>query len=532
MEQSSDCGNVGEAGSVSWASPTTARGLSTEWRRHDRTTRVFRLVSRSDGDRRSDEGAWATSPLHHEASVPADQAGSNRHQGDEKPSLLDVFPFVAHHLDASGRIEEVDAAATEARTVLDSSAEVRLIPRLQQILIDENQPIGVGVPCLLGSTSDALSGVHLEERSRNCLRQAGLHTWGDVAEMRPSQLGLDPQCRCHHDQRHPEGGASSGRSRLHKVGTEHQGPRIVLSDRNGLAKYFLARSASHTCSTAFRPGRERSPRAARPPAWSGEAIKSDPERLLALIGSSPDAAHLPPDVADARTRLDDGIRVLAGHLGSQGVDLDGLVRQLFDSFGPGERLAFEQRVLNDDPPTLDMIGEELGVTGSRVCQLQSKAEEKCTMALGDDAFALLSWRAHEVRSSLGAVAPVDHPLTASVLETAMRGSSAPRSRLRALLLHLAGPYRTQDGWLVNEAGGRPQHEELEKLVTPDAPLPWELAAEWMTERGIREDFHGPWIEGAKRLRRADQLLVSWPHNLAGRCVTLLTVLAGPPPPMS
>jgi RNA polymerase sigma-32 factor len=52
-----------------------------------------------------------------------------------------------------------------------------------------------------------------------------------------------------------------------------------------------------------------------------------------------------------------------------------------------ERLIVRERLMNDDPPTLQALGEILGVSKERVRQLEERARIKLRSCLGEFAHA-------------------------------------------------------------------------------------------------------------------------------------------------
>src|SRR5690606_36896135 len=96
--------------------------------------------------------------------------------------------------------------------------------------------------------------------------------------------------------------------------------------------------------------------------------------------------------------------------------------------------------LDDDKPTLEEIGERHGVTRERIRQVQVKVEERINVVRTSPVYRPLASAGERLRERMGTAVPLD----------AVRADFAkfPPDHVDALILHLAGPYRITDDWVV------------------------------------------------------------------------------------
>ena len=172
----------------------------------------------------------------------------------------------------------------------------------------------------------------------------------------------------------------------------------------------------------------------RKPLTLGEVIQLESE-------------DLPPDVAGAVRRICD---CTFAHTSDSPTAHDA-VEQLLAELDERQRTTLERRLWSDDPDTLDTIAAPWGITRERVRQIEGAAKKKFSQALQDGAGRLAAWFAHRICQSLGPYIPLD--LARAKLSALGIDLSSEDGRV---LLHIAGPFRTVDGWMENLALGGAQ----------------------------------------------------------------------------
>ena len=208
------------------------------------------------------------------------------------------------------------------------------------------------------------------------------------------------------------------------------------------------------------------------------------------------------------------------------VTLDDLVERLFANMGERQRTIYSRRVI--DGATLAEVGAELGVTRERIRQLHLKAESRIETLLRGDEFRPLHWRAADLRSSLGTMAPVSSDHTRRAVERSLRGAGAHAAELlRPIILRLAGPYSERGGWITLEQVDTPAPTDIENLADEFGVLPLDDAYEWLSAHSVRPEFHDAWLEDSGRFRRADNELMVWSGSVVDKSVALVAALGEP-----
>ena len=208
------------------------------------------------------------------------------------------------------------------------------------------------------------------------------------------------------------------------------------------------------------------------------------------------------------------------------VTLDELAERLFANMDERRLTIHRRRVV--DGATLAVVGGELGVTRERIRQLQVKTERQIETSLKRDQFRLLHWRAANLRSSLGTMAPVASDHTRLAMERSLRGAGPHAAELLwPLIFRLAGPFRERDGWMTLEQADMPDPADIEAMADEFGVLPLADAYDWLTAHGVRPEFHDAWLEHAGRFRRSGDHLMIWSGNLGDKAVAVLASLNEP-----
>ena len=171
------------------------------------------------------------------------------------------------------------------------------------------------------------------------------------------------------------------------------------------------------------------------------------------------------------------------------------------------------------PETLGGLGEELGVTRERVRQVEKRMKEQIEARRSTDARCRhIEHVAARVRRRLGSIAS-DETMTAA-LRDAVSDAVADFKLRRAVLVSLAGPYRTCDGFWQRGSPVEDARAALSARV--DEPL---------TDEDISEIFDGLSISNEVRLlviaalplHPFDGRLLVWTGSLADKAHRLLRV---------
>ncbi len=253
-------------------------------------------------------------------------------------------------------------------------------------------------------------------------------------------------------------------------------------------------------------------------AWG--ARERDATELRDVINLNSDAGSLPADLAELWRQCSQiNLAALADSV-LLNVTLDDLAQRIIACMDERQLMVYRRRMI--DGATLAVVGKELGVTRERVRQLQGEAEERISHQLSQREFSLLHWRAADLRSALGAIAPATSENTCLALEKSLHGAGLEAARLlRPIILRLAGPYRVRHGWMVFEHADIPEGSDLEAMADECGLLPLDYAYGWLARFGVRHEFHDAWLDQSGRFRRNGEFLMVWTGSVVDKCVALL-----------
>ena len=259
-------------------------------------------------------------------------------------------------------------------------------------------------------------------------------------------------------------------------------------------------------------------------AWS--IRERDAKRLGDILELNPDSGPIP---ADLSALWDDFGQVALTDWADPAlldVTLDDLAERLFADMDERQPTIYRRRVI--DGATLEVVGGELGVTRERIRQLQVKTERQIEASLRGDQFRPLHWRAADLRSSLGTMAPIASDHTRLAMERSLRGADPHAAELlRPLILRLAGPFRERDGWITLEQADIPDPADIEAMADEFGVLPLVDACDWLAAHGVRPEFHDAWLEHSGRFRYDGDKLLVWSGTVVDKSVVLLAALGEP-----
>ena len=402
-------------------------------------------------------------------------------------------------------------------------------------------PLGSLLPGLGPWRSSPIQQASLRQRHYNALVRSGRTTWGDVAELTPAQIShlrgageitvmeIVAQCVRQSLAARPDGEEAREDSNIASHSDTETEPTT-----NALA---LLRAAEQSLAT--RPDGEEVHEDSNIASQSDTETESTARVLAALRAFAawglrereatqlagiwqvnPGVGPVPPELEQL---WDEFGQVELQQLADSKlltVTLDGLADRLFKSMAERQRTVYQRRVLENK--TLAEVGKELGVSRERIRQLQQKTERRIEGFLRHGDFRLLRWRAADLRSALGTMAPATHDITRLALERSLRGASPSAATLLGpLILRLAGPYRERDCWLTLEQADLPDASVVETMADEFGQLSLAEACEWLRGYGVRAEFHDAWLVQSGRFRRDGDRLMVWSGHVVDKCVALL-----------
>lgn len=195
---------------------------------------------------------------------------------------------------------------------------------------------------------------------------------------------------------------------------------------------------------------------------------------------------------------------------------------LIDGFDERERATLE-RILDFDrsAPTLQAIGEQLGVTRERVRQIESKVAKSLTAALSAPDCRSLVAAADRLRERLGAAVPGNHLVD--------EFAEYPPDLMDRLILHLAGPYRFDGDWYVLDVVGNFDDaiRSAFDAVADAGVAPLAAFEDAIGELGVRVEFVSQVVAGLGWARIVDDDIMDWSGSLPDKAVTALTLADRP-----
>ena len=182
------------------------------------------------------------------------------------------------------------------------------------------------------------------------------------------------------------------------------------------------------------------------------------------------------------------------------------------------------------PPTLQEIGNELGITRERVRQIEAKVREKFLKEATSSSARPLMRAVGLLRKRLGRAFPISELGKYSPIHDGY--DSIPLAlgvKMEQAMFWLAGPYsESQVGWLVLEnvdvAG---QTLALLQSITETGPVSEENAINRVTDLGIKPAYCKDWIREFGRFQFRDKALIRWSGSFADKAEQIL-LLAGEP----
>lgn len=373
----------------------------------------------------------------------------------------------------------------------------------------------------------ALSGLPLplgllKRRSCNVLIRAGVTGWSELATKSVGDL-FDMHNTGSTTVRDILSVAVGQAVRVLSTSSSEAGPRSWEEEVNLTDEFDLTETSGRSVHQEWDPAAVQVLHAVRLLASWASCERGTIQLGDLLIGTTP---GLPVDVEQALSSA--GVIAVAqlAYPDLAEVDLGQLCEDMLDCLPADRRLVAERRLLVLKPDTLEQVGEALGLTRERARQIQLKAREQLTELLADDSCRPLRWRAATLSAALGAAVPSSSLIVAQALKEAA-GKVVHSERLVAVLLYLAGPYRTQDGWMIRLAGAIPPINDLLAAMGSNRSISAPDAMAWLSSRGYVPQILTDWVQIEPKLRLEGDLLLNWSGSAIDKCVTLLQLWRRP-----
>lgn len=262
-------------------------------------------------------------------------------------------------------------------------------------------------------------------------------------------------------------------------------------------------------------------------AWAAGEHQT-PQLGTILTPTLPD--DVPQEVVDAVSALGSlSPSALAGEAAER-YSVRERVRALCDELDERALHILRSRVLTHGrPPTLEEVGDDLGLTRERVRQIQQSLVARLVDRTSEDDMAPLLRRARRLRRELGVAAPKASIDFGALARQVDADDDEFADLAVSLMLWLAGPYVEDDGWLV-VAAERTQLEGLGATLViraTDGIIPWDVVSLECTGVGLRRDVVDGWLERVGGFRPIPDGLLPWAGSVTDKCQVLLQRLGHP-----
>lgn len=176
-----------------------------------------------------------------------------------------------------------------------------------------------------------------------------------------------------------------------------------------------------------------------------------------------------------------------------------------------ERRIFMLRLATiEQRPTLRDLGGRLGITGERVRQIAKELYGELLSYLETWAGTPIRWRIETIRLAFGVAIPKDR--TAHLLESPIGCRD-----YSSLLLEIAGPYVSLDGWLVLRSSlGLEPTLSIIGLGDQFGRIDRKRATALLDRWGLDQSLHSEWLTRDGRIRLIDDQLIRWKGPLADK----------------
>ena len=254
------------------------------------------------------------------------------------------------------------------------------------------------------------------------------------------------------------------------------------------------------------------------------------ERQASTLG---DLLHLSPSLEYIPTELhehwsDIGSFQLMNLVNPEIIDLPhDLAAQFVKDLGPSADLFVARKVHRGQIPTLEALAIPRGVTRERVRQLVKQCSVRADQLQHSETYRQLLWRADDLAQALGNACMCESDGAKSALETAASGLVDPDGCTASeLMLWLAGPFSTSEGWYVLDGKNISDfRSEFEGKIGDGAVVTFDAARKMLQGLGMKSDDD----EAVRNVLAGwrdigDGSLVRWSGGLGDKAETVLSLM--------
>ncbi|MBU8834206.1 hypothetical protein [Mycolicibacterium goodii] len=262
------------------------------------------------------------------------------------------------------------------------------------------------------------------------------------------------------------------------------------------------------------------------------AYANDFPRWADVADQTPQALLLRPKLGAAAVRAlieaaQRAVQIRHETIAAGRVGPDAAVARLLGQLDDFDREILSAQVWALDPAPQHVVAQRLGVHAASVSRNLRRARARFAELLADPAHQEVGEHADQVRQRLGPYVPVE-----AVDLDLRRLGVEPASKTAEVLLHVAGPYASRDGWMQNTSrpgGGRAQVIAAVAAVFDAQAAPTSdtlLGA--LTSLGMPTGIVLTFLESQMSLRRFGDVWVRWSGDTAANMTeAALHVLAAP-----
>lgn len=163
-------------------------------------------------------------------------------------------------------------------------------------------------------------------------------------------------------------------------------------------------------------------------------------------------------------------------------DSSELIADFLDHLGSDSRFVVARHIADPSGglPTLESLAEPEGLTRERIRQIVNRGLGAASNARKRDQYRLLSWRASELKASLGVICRSDDPGAVEAIGRATRGLVDPDlCTATEFMMWFAGGYRCDGNWWVCD--------DVRRVDTVRRSLKAALEDEWLLSRSALLD---------------------------------------------
>lgn len=381
--------------------------------------------------------------------------------------------------------------------------EPSLISReVARLLANPSLPIGDALTALHDLTDEAIQSAALDARSWTTLHRLGCTTWADLAARSTADILAAP------------GAGQLTVSRL-LVAAEARNNQPARSPATASTRDSLGILQLYAIVADLA-------------AWAVDA--RDAKRLGDILSLSNRLGWVPPEIEERFAALTDCRLDAFVTVGELALSPD-LLGEFLQTLGTGANILVRRSLAFSTRPTLQQLGDDLGVSRERARQIETATVDRALKLLASPQFRLLRWRSSELARLIGPAVPSQSEVFADSIQRACRGFNNPDGCTAAeLMLWLAGPYELdQSGWFVRtRLSMKDLISDFHAHIGEDWLLTRTTATAVLVDAGLSPTVVDAFISAARRWRQiADDLWVRWDGPVAAKADIVLRLTLCP-----